>query len=91
MRWPPNKAWTSTQRREGYRHFELKQFGGKGTERWVELFAVNRKELLIRVSLDELKNHFKWTSGWLQLPKDEDCNQGKANVNSFPNSEIRNH
>ena len=33
MRWPPNQAWTSTKNREGYRHFEVKQFGGKGKER----------------------------------------------------------
>ena len=73
MRWPPNKAWTSTIKRKGYRHFEIKQFGGDGSERWVELFPVNNKDILIRISWDELKTRSKWTSGWLQLPKDEDC------------------
>ena len=57
MRWPPNQAWTSTFKREGYRHFEVKQYGGKKEQRWVELFPVNNKEILIQVSWDELKDH----------------------------------
>ena len=73
MRWPPNAAWTSAVKREGYRHFEVKSQGGKKDERWVELFPVNNKEILIRVPWLELKTYSKWTSGWLQLPKDEDC------------------
>ena len=28
---------------------------------------------ILQVSWDELKDHSKWTTGWLQLPKDEDC------------------
>ena len=72
MRWPPNKAWTSTSKREGYRHFEVKSFGGKGEERWVELIAVNNKEILIRLPWNELKTYSKWITGWLQLPKNED-------------------
>ncbi len=75
MRWPPNKAWTSAQRREGYRHFEVKSYGGKKDDRWVELYPVNNKEILIKVCWSELKTFSKWTSGWLQLPKEEDCNK----------------
>ncbi len=74
MRWPPNKAWTSASKIEGYRHFEAKRYGGQKEERWVELFPVNDKNVLIRVSWSELKARNKWTSGWLQLPKDENCN-----------------
>jgi len=55
----------------GYRHFEVKQFGGKGAERWVELFPINRKDLRIIVFWEELKTRTKWASGWLQLPKDD--------------------
>ena len=83
MRWPPNQAWTSASKREGYRHFEVKQFGGKGSERWVELFPVNKKELRIKVSWDELKTHAKWTSGWLQLPKDEACSGKTDDITGF--------
>ena len=73
MRWPPNAAWTSAEKREGYRHFEVKSYGGKKDERWVELFPVNNKEVQIRVPWKELKTYSKWTSGWLQLPKHEEC------------------
>ena len=73
MRWPPNAAWTSAEKREGYRHFEVKKYGGTKDQRWVELFPVNNKEILIRVQWSELKTYSKWTSGWLQLPKDGNC------------------
>ena len=72
MRWPPNKIWTSASKREGYRHFEVKQYGGKKEDRWIELHPVNNKKLLIKVPWSELKTEL-WISGWLQLPKDEDC------------------
>ncbi len=72
VNWPPTKAWTSASKREGYRHFEVKQFGGKGTERWVELFPINKKEQRLKVSWEELKDQTKWASGWVQIPKDND-------------------
>ncbi len=77
MRWPPNKNWTSAFKREGYRHFEVKQYGGMKDKRWVELFPVNNKEILLRISWNELKVRSKWITGWLQLPKDDDCNDKK--------------
>ncbi len=70
MRWPPNRAWTSVVKRDGHRHFEVKQYGGKKTDRWVELYPVMNKENLIKVLWSELKTD-QWISGWLQLPKDE--------------------
>ena len=72
MRWPPNKAWTSLQEREGYRHFEVKTFGGKRENRWVDLFPVNNQKILLRILWSELKSPFQWKSGWMQLPKPED-------------------
>ena len=72
MRWPPNQAWTSSSKRKGYRHFEVKQFGGKGGERWVELFPVTNKDICIRVTWKELTTQTKWNNGWLQLPKEEE-------------------
>ena len=71
MRWPPDEAWTSTKKREGYRHFAVKQYGGKGDNRWVELFPVLDKEIKLKVSWIQLKNDAEWRSGWLQLPKEE--------------------
>ena len=78
MKWPPNQAWTSTKKREGYRHFEIKQYGGKGKNRWVELFPVLDKSIKQRVTWSELNNEKEWESGWLQIPEDERCNRGKG-------------
>ena len=72
MRWPPNKAWTSTYKREGYRHFEVKSYGGQKKERWVVLSPVNNKDIVIQLKWSELQMLSEWTSGWLQLPNDED-------------------
>ena len=80
MRWPPNKAWTSARKREGYRHFEVKQFGGKGSERWAELYPVLQKELRLRIPIAELKDQNEWISGWQQLPEDECCDNKTNNM-----------
>ena len=71
MRWPPNKAWTSAAEKKGFRHFEVKDFGGKGDDRWVELIAILDKDISIRVTWNELKTYSKWTTGWLRLPKED--------------------
>ena len=81
MRWPPNKAWTSTRKNRGYRHFEVRQYGGKQSERWIELYPVLKKELQIRVPIAELKDKNEWVSGWQQLPEEESCDS-KTNVSS---------
>ena len=47
IQWPPNQAWTSASKREGYRHFEVKSFGGKGKDRWLNLFPVNNQKINI--------------------------------------------
>ena len=78
MRWPPNQAWTSTRKRLGYRHFEIKQYGGKKEDRWIELYPVLDKKIKLRVSWAELKTHTEWTSGWLKLPKDDDSSRAET-------------
>ena len=83
MRWPPNQAWTSAKKREGYRHFEVKQYGGKGKDRWVELFPVLDKKIRLRVPWSELKVQTEWTSGWLQLPEGESCSNEADSITSF--------
>ena len=82
MRWPPNQAWTSARKREGYRHFETKQYGGSGENRWVELSPLLEKAIRLRVPLTELQTDTEWTSGWLQLPEGEDCSNANKNKDS---------
>ncbi len=67
MRWPPNKAWTSNEAIEGFRHFEVIEYGGKGEERWVMLTAIRNNNIKIKLSWTELKTYAKWTMGWVQL------------------------
>lgn len=71
MRWPPNKAWTSTSPIGGYRHFEVTEYGGKGDDRWVILKAIRDDEVKFKLDWSELKTYAKWTMGWVQL-QDED-------------------
>ena len=82
MHWPPNKAWTSATSRRGYHHFVALNYGGKGDDRWVNLASVLDGNTRLRVSWNEMKNSSMWSSGWLQLPKD-DANQTESTLRSL--------
>jgi len=68
MKWPPPKCWTSPETKNGNRHFQVKNYGGKGNKRWVELFPTKDKKGLFRISFKKL--YSEWTSRWISLPKD---------------------
>ncbi len=68
MKWPPTLCYTAPYTKNGNRHFQVKSFGGKKNNRWVELFATRDKELLIKISWQDLK--LNWASGWKILPKE---------------------
>ena len=70
MKWPPSICWTAPRTIKGNRHFQVKRFGGKKKNRWVELFATKDENELIRISWEELK--LEWKSNWLLLPKDDE-------------------
>ena len=71
MKWPPNKAWTSSILRKGFRHFVAINYGGKGLNRWVNLVSVLDGKICFRVSWEEMKDKSQWVSGWEQLPREE--------------------
>lgn len=71
MQWPPNKAWTSSSPREGFRHFVATSYGGRGADRWVHLISVLDGKAELHISWQEMKDPSLWTSGWLQLPKEQ--------------------
>ena len=56
MEWPPNKAWTSTTLRQGFRHFVAINYGGTDKDRWVSLVSVLDANSRFRVSWDEMKD-----------------------------------
>ena len=69
MKWPPTLCWTAPSTKNGNRHFQVKSFGGKKNNRWVELFATKDENLLIKISWKELKS--QWKSGWQMLPREK--------------------
>ena len=50
-------------------HFQVKAYGGKSENRWVDIFPTRNKNDITRISWAKLKSD--WTSGWLRLPKDQ--------------------
>jgi len=46
MKWPPTLCWTAPRTINGNRHFQVKAYGGKNEERWVDIFpAKNKKDI----------------------------------------------
>ena len=70
MKWPPTLCWTSPKTINGNRHFQVKSYGGKNEDRWVDIFPTKNKKDIKRISWAKLKS--EWTTGWLRLPKDKD-------------------
>ena len=44
MKWPPTLCWTSPKTINGNRHFQVKAFGGKNEDRWVDIFPTKNKK-----------------------------------------------
>jgi tryptophan-rich hypothetical protein len=60
--------WTSTQERSGWRHFEVIEVRGTGTETQVTLCSTVERSVKIVVPLPELLNPRHFRHGWLSLP-----------------------
>ena len=46
MKWPPTICWTAPKTINGNRHFQVKAYGGKNEERWVDIFPPKIKKIL---------------------------------------------
>ena len=46
MRWPPTLCWTAPKTINGNRHFQVKTYGGKNEDRWVDIFPTKNKKIL---------------------------------------------
>ena len=44
MKWPPTLCWTSPKTINGNRHFQVKSYGGKNEDRWVDIFPTKNKK-----------------------------------------------
>ena len=69
MKWPPALCWTAPKTINGNRHFQVKAYGGKNKDRWVDIFPTKNKKDIKRIKWIKLKS--EWTTGWLRLPKDK--------------------
>ena len=58
-----NSKWTSIQRLNGWRHYEvLNIFKNK---KKVEMFCVCEKMIKIIIPIEDLKDKNKWLTGWI--------------------------
>ena len=46
MKWPPTLCWTAPKTSNGNRHFQVKAYGGKNEDRWVDIFPTKNKKIL---------------------------------------------
>ena len=44
MKWPPTLCWTAPKTINGNRHFQVKAYGGKNEDRWVDIFPTKNKK-----------------------------------------------
>ena len=72
MGWLISQAWTSHVPVGGYRHFQVIAQGGRGQTRWVELSAILNRAYREKLSWKELKDRRYWSSGWQQIPAEEE-------------------
>ena len=49
MKWPPTLCWTAPKTINGNRHFQVKAYGGKNEDRWVDIFPTKNKKDIKRI------------------------------------------
>ena len=57
--------WTSVDKVNGWRHYEVKNVFVKNKE--LEIFSVCDKDILVRVKIDDINNKTKWVPGWEEI------------------------
>ena len=57
--------WTSVDKVNGWRHYEVKNVFVKNKE--LEIFSVCDKDILVRVKIEDINNKTKWVPGWEEI------------------------
>tara|TARA_Y100001970_G_C13948906_1_gene707194 strand:+ start:95 stop:289 length:195 start_codon:yes stop_codon:yes gene_type:complete len=57
-----NSKWTSKEKKNGWKHFQVKNVYKK--RRSLEVFAVCDKKVSFIIDFEEIQNKNKWISGW---------------------------
>jgi tryptophan-rich hypothetical protein len=60
-----HSKWTSVEKLNGWRHFEVKNVFVKNKE--LEIFSVCDTDILERVKIKEIENKTKWVPGWEKI------------------------
>ena len=60
-----NSKWTSVEKLNGWRHYEVKNVFVKNKE--LEIFSVCDKDILVRVKIEDINNKTKWVPGWEEI------------------------
>tara|TARA_S200000501_G_scaffold378790_1_gene443679 strand:+ start:1486 stop:1686 length:201 start_codon:yes stop_codon:yes gene_type:complete len=60
-----HSKWTSVEKVNGWRHYEVKNVLKKYKQ--LELFSVCEKNINLIVDIDEIKNRKKWIPGWQEI------------------------
>ena len=61
MKWPTTSCWIAPETINGNRHFQVKTYGGKSENRWVDIFPTKNKKDITRISWANLKS--EWSNG----------------------------
>jgi len=60
-----HSKWTSVEKINGWRHYEVKNVLKKRKQ--LELFSVCEKNINLIVEIDEIKDRQKWIPGWIEI------------------------
>ena len=57
-----HSKWTSVEKLNGWKHFEVKNVFVKNKE--LEIFSICDKEVMEKVEIKDIENRMKWIPGW---------------------------
>lgn len=60
-----NSKWTSLDKENGWYHYQVLNIFKKDQN--IELYAICKKEIRIKLSINDLKNKKKWVPGWKDI------------------------
>tara|TARA_B100001939_G_scaffold128771_1_gene111681 strand:- start:173 stop:373 length:201 start_codon:yes stop_codon:yes gene_type:complete len=60
-----HSKWTSVEKINGWRHYEVKNVLKKRKQ--LELFSVCEKNINLIIEIDEIKDRQKWIPGWKEI------------------------
>ena len=57
-----HSKWTSVEKLNGWKHFEVKNVFVKNKE--LEIFSICDREVMEKVLIKDIENRMKWIPGW---------------------------